>query len=429
MFHFKHKIIKYSKYICTFALIYYRVIKMRITYLIGTIVLLFFSQQLSRGQFLAVAPTATITSLKQSDDSLTIDQELQRLGEKLLDNKQGSIVVIEPSTGKILAMVNKARVNDGINRAIAMEYSPGSTFKVAQTLTLLSEGALTPETTYPCRKGFWYDKIHIGCHPHKAPLALEQAIAQSCNSYFCKTFQEFIDNRKLYPTRNRTITRWNEYMSSMGLGKPLGVDIPGEAAGVLPDSASLKSHFKGNWNGTSIMWVGMGQGEVATTPLQLCNLAAIIANRGYYITPHIHAGTPSKPLPEKYTVRHKSIAKAEAFDIVIKGMHAAVVNGTCASINTKDYKICGKTGTAENHGKDHSIFMGFAPMDKPRIAVSVYIENGGFGADLAAPIAALIMEKYINGHLSKNSQAHADRWSSKAVKVTPVEKEVSFDDL
>jgi penicillin-binding protein 2 len=385
--------------------------------------------QLSHGQFLALSTGAQLSTNNYKGDSLTIDADLQQLAEQLLNNKQGSIIAIEPSTGKILAMVNKDRIKDGINRAISMEYSPGSTFKVAQALTLLSEGALTPETTYPCSKGFWHDKIRIGCHPHKAPLALEQAIAQSCNSYFCKVFQEYIDNRKLYPTRNRTITRWNEYMRSMGLGKPLGVDIPGEAAGVLPDSASLKSHFRGNWNGTSIMWVGMGQGEVTTTPLQLCNLAAVIANRGWYVTPHIHAGQKEKPLDNKYTKRHHSIVKPEAFDIVIKGMHAAVVNGTCASINTKDYKICGKTGTAENHGKDHSIFMGFAPMEQPRIAVSVYIENGGFGADLAAPIAALIIEKCINGHLSAVSRQHADKWSSKTVKVTPVEKEVSFDDL
>jgi Cell division protein FtsI/penicillin-binding protein 2 len=402
---------------------------MRIKQIAGTLLLLLVSLQLSRGQFLNNRPQQTTTSLNQAGDSLTINKQLQELGERLLKNKQGSIVTIEPSTGKILALVNVNRIDDGVNRAIAMDYSPGSTFKVAQAITMLSEKALVPEKTYPCRKGFWYDKIHIGCHPHKAPLALEQAIAQSCNSYFCKAFQEFIDNRKLFPTRHRTIQRWHDYMSSMGLGQSLGVDIPGEAGGVLPDSASLHNHFKGNWNGTSIMWVGMGQGEVTTTPLQLCNLAAVIANRGYYITPHIHAGTPHNPLDAKYTTRHKSLGTPEAYDIVIRGMHAAVVNGTCASINTKDYKICGKTGTAENHGKDHSIFMGFAPMEKPRIAVSVYIENGGFGADLAAPIASLLIEQYINGKLSKTSALHASRWSSKTVKVTPVEKAVSFDDL
>lgn len=364
-----------------------------------------------------------------TDGPLTIDTTLQSLGEQLLNNKQGSIIAIEPSTGKILALVNHDRVFDDANRAISMEYAPGSTFKTAQALVLLSEGTLTPEQTYPCNKGFWQGKIHIGCHVHRTPLNLVQAIGQSCNSYFCKAFQEDIDNRIVYPTKFRAINRWNAYMESLGLGKPLGVDLEGEASGSIPDSASLQRLHRGSWNGTTIMWVGMGQGEVTTTPIQLCNLAAIIANRGYYIIPHIHAGTKEMPLDKKYTEKHLSLVSPDAYPIVIKGMRAAVTEGTCASINTPAYQICGKTGTAENHGKDHSIFMGFAPMDHPRIAVSVYIENGGFGADLAAPIASLIIEQYLNGHLSARSRQKAIRWGNKTVTVTPIEKAVTLDDL
>ena len=369
-------------------------------------------------------PVCTVAQGLPDDGPLTIDTALQSLGERILSNKQGSLVAIEPSTGKILALVSRDKVNDGVNRAISTVYSPGSTFKVAQALMMLSDDVLTPEKTYPCWKGFYFDKIHIGCHPHPAPLSLVQAIGQSCNSYFCKAFQEMIDNRSRYLTKYRAINRWHAYMASMGLGSPLGVDMPDEAGGIVPDSAYLQQVHKGSWNGTTVMWVGMGQGEVKVTPLQLCNLAALIANRGYYMTPYIHQ-KPEGLVSEK----HACVARPDAYDVVIAGMRAAVVNGTCASINTKEYEICGKTGTAENIGEDHSIFMGFAPKDKPRIAVSIYVENGGFGADLAAPMAALMMEQYIMGKLSAKSEQRAKRWERKTVKITPVEIPVNLDDL
>ncbi len=359
-----------------------------------------------------------------ADGPLTIDSALQALGERIMSNKQGSIVAIEPSTGKILAMVSRDKVNDGVNRAISTAYAPGSTFKTAQALTMLSEGVLVPEKTYPCHKGFYFDKIRIGCHPHPAPLALVQAIGQSCNSYFCKAFQEMIDNRGKYPTKFRAINRWHDYMSSMGLGKPLGIDLPGEASGAIPDSAFLQQTHRGRWNGTTIMWIGMGQGEVATTPLQLCNLAAVIANRGFFLTPYIH-WKPTGGQGEK----HMSIVCRDAFDTVIAGMRAAVVDGTCAGINTSAYEICGKTGTAENVGEDHSVFMGFAPKERPRIAISIYVENGGFGADLAAPMAALMIEQYLTGRLSEHSDRLAKHWEKKRVKITPVEIPISLDDL
>ena len=234
-----------------------------------------------------------------------------------------------------------------------------------------------------------------------------------------------IDNRTAYLTKHRAINRWAQYMHSFGLGRPLGVDIPDEVGGCIPDSAYLRRRH-GNWDGTTIMWVGMGQGEVTTTPLQLCNLAAMIANRGWYITPHIHATAESD---KQYSEHHQGMASREALHTVILGMRAAVTGGTAASINTPLYKICGKTGTAENKGKDHSIFMGFAPMENPKIAVSVYVENGGFGADLAAPLAALMIEQAIKGHLSPASQQKAKQWKAKNVKITPVKVEVRFDEL
>lgn len=360
------------------------------------------------------------------DGNLTIDSTLQSLAKELLQGKQGSIVAIEPKTGRILALVSRDKVDDGINRAIAMTYSPGSTFKTAQALEMVSEGTLKAETTYPCHRGFYYNKVRIGCHPHRSPLALVQAIGQSCNSYFCKAFQEMVDNRKVYPSQFAAIDRWHKYMRSFGLGAPLGIDMEGEAGGEIPDAAYLNEHHR-KWNGTTIMWVGMGQGEVTTTPLQLCNLAAMIANRGWYITPHIHEQATATD--STYLRRHYALATKDAFDLVIKGMRACVVNGTAASINRKDFAICGKTGTAENAGHDHSAFMAFAPMGNPKVAVSVYVENGGFGADLAAPLASFIIEQAVNGHLSAASKQKAKQWSNKNVKITRVEKKITFDDL
>ncbi len=371
--------------------------------------------------------TGVVTML-QGDSALTIDDRLQQLATRLMRNKQGSIIAIEPSTGRILALVSHDRVDAGVDRAISAVYSPGSTFKVAQAMEMLSEGTLTAERTYPCNKGFYFNRIHIGCHVHRSPLSLVQAIGQSCNSYFCKAFQEMIDNRAAYPTQFRAVNRWARYMHSYGLGRKLGVDLPNEAAGTVPDSSSLNAHHS-RWNGTTIMWVGMGQGEVKTTSLQLCNLAALIANRGYYFIPHIHDASEHHPLDSKYLVPQRALVTPEAMRLVVEGMRACVESGTASSINTPDYAICGKTGTAENEGSDHSIFMGFAPMEHPKIAVSVYVENGGFGADLAAPLASLVMEQYILGKLSEASEKKAARWEKKAVKVTPVEVPVNFDDL
>lgn len=360
-------------------------------------------------------------------------ETLQQLAERLLNGKQGSIVAIEPKTGRILALVSRDKIGDGINRAVSTTYSPGSTFKTAQALYFLSSGWLSPEKTYPCRKGFYFNGIHVGCHVHKAPLDLVGAIGQSCNSYFCKAFQEYMDDRSFTMTKWRAINHWARFMHSLGLGIRIAPSLTDEATGVIPDSTYLRNHYRA-WNGTTIMWVGMGQGEVKTSPLQLCNLAALIANGGWWITPHFDNGQGNNGQSNDSTattkpVRHESLATPEALALVQRGMRLCVTQGTAAAINTPAYRICGKTGTAENKGADHSIFMGFAPMVNARVAVSVYVENGGFGADLAAPIASLIIEKALTGHLSAASEAKAKRWAKRNVKITPVEIPVTFDGL
>lgn len=355
-------------------------------------------------------------------------ETLQQLAERLLNGKQGSIVAIEPQTGRILALVSRDKIGDGINRAVSTTYSPGSTFKTAQALFFLSSGWLTPDKTYPCHKGFYFNKIHVGCHVHKAPLDLVGAIGQSCNSYFCKTYQEYIDDRGFTLTKWRAINSWAKFMHSLGLGIRIAPSLANEATGVIPDSTYLRNHYRA-WNGTTIMWMGMGQGEVQTSPLQLCNLAALIANGGWWITPHFDNDQQLDGPTDVTPVRHESLATPDAIELVQRGMRLCVTHGTAAAINTPAYRICGKTGTAENKGEDHSIFMGYAPMANARVAVSVYVENGGFGADLAAPIASLVIEKALTGHLSAASEAKAKRWARHQVKITPVEKPISFDDL
>jgi penicillin-binding protein 2 len=355
-------------------------------------------------------------------------ETLQQLAERLLNGKQGSIVAIEPQTGRILALVSRDKIGDGINRAVSTTYSPGSTFKTAQALFFLSSGWLTPDKTYPCRKGFYFNKIHVGCHVHKAPLDLVGAIGQSCNSYFCKAYQEYIDDRGFTLTKWRAINSWAKFMHSLGLGIRIAPSLANEATGIIPDSTYLRNHYRA-WNGTTIMWMGMGQGEVQTSPLQLCNLAALIANGGWWITPHFDNEQQLDGPTDVTPVRHESLATPDAIELVQRGMRLCVTHGTAAAINTPAYRICGKTGTAENKGEDHSIFMGYAPMANARVAVSVYVENGGFGADLAAPIASLIIEKALTGHLSAASEAKAKRWAKHQVKITPVEKPISFDDL
>lgn len=362
------------------------------------------------GSLMTVAATAAPHS---GHSRTTINTSLQHLAERMMRGKQGSIVAIDPATGAIKCMVSASPRGDSLQRAVSVAYSPGSTFKVAQAIAMLSEGTLSPTTQYSCARGFTQGGIHIGCHAHTSPRAVVGALGTSCNAFFCKSFMDMIGNAK-YRTRAEAIDRWHAYMSSFGLGRCLGTDVGPEATGLMPSADYLK-RVHGQWTPQTIMWVGMGQGEVTATPMQLCNLAAVIANRGYYYTPHLCRATPDHPIDLAYRSKHVAMGTPQAYQITIQGMRAAVVSGTCASINRAAYTICGKTGTAENEGEDHSLFIGFAPMDKPRIAVAVVVDNGGFGADMAAPMASLIIERYLTGRLREYSKYQVEHWAGQAV--------------
>ncbi len=369
--------------------------------------------------------------------TLSIDIKLQELGERLLEGKIGSIVAIEPSTGEVLCMVSSPTYDPRImvgrqrgknhlalsrdvwkpllNRAIMGQYPPGSTFKTTQGLTYMTEGIIDEHTLYPCARGFNYRGLHVGCHPHAAPTNLVQALCTSCNSYFCWGLFHMIGNRRRYRNVQEAMNTWRDYMVSMGFGYKLGVDLPGEKRGLIPNAAFYDKAYKGSWNGLTIISISIGQGEVNLTPLQIANLSATIANRGYYYVPHVVRKVQGEQLDTLYRRKHYTKANRKAYEYVVQGMRASVVGGTCHAANRADYLVCGKTGTAQNRGQDHSVFMGFAPMDNPKIAIAVYVENGGFGATYGVPIGSLMMEQYINGKLSPMSEAQASVYQSRRI--------------
>ena len=369
--------------------------------------------------------------------TLGIDIKLQELGERLLEGKIGSIVAIEPATGEVLCMVSSPTYDPRImvgrqrgknhlalsrdvwkpllNRAIMGQYPPGSTFKTTQGLTYMTEGIIDEHTLYPCARGFNYRGLHVGCHPHGAPTNLVQALCTSCNSYFCWGLFHMIGNRRRYHNVQEAMNTWRDYMVSMGFGYKLGVDLPGEKRGLIPNAAFYDKAYKGSWNGLTVISISIGQGEVNLTPLQIANLSATIANRGYYYVPHVVRKVQGEQLDTLYRRKHYTKANRKAYEYVVQGMRASVVGGTCHAANRADYLVCGKTGTAQNRGQDHSVFMGFAPMDNPKIAIAVYVENGGFGATYGVPIGSLMMEQYINGKLSPFSEAQASVYQSRRI--------------
>ena len=339
--------------------------------------------------------------------TLGIDANLQALGERLMEGKIGSIVAIEPSTGEVLCMVSSPsydpRMMVGrqrsknhrllsqdvwkplLNRSIMGLYPPGSTFKTSQGLTFLSEGIITPTTPYPCGHGFNFKGLHVGCHGHAAPLPLVPALSTSCNGFFC----------------------WGLYHMINTFGYKLGIDLPGEKRGLIPNAQFYDKAYKGSWNGLTVISIAIGQGEVLLTPLQIANLGATIANRGYYYVPHVVKKVQGEPLDTTFTRRHYTKADKSAYEYVVQGMRSSALGGTCHELARYDFEACGKTGTAQNKGHDHSVFMGFAPMNNPQIAVAVYVENGGWGATYGVPIGGLLMEQYIHGKLSEASEARA----------------------
>lgn len=366
--------------------------------------------------------------VRGKDLTLGLDIELQRLGERLMKNKIGSIVAIEPATGEILCMVSapsydprlltgrsrsethkklsKDKRKPLLNRAIMGTYPPGSTFKTSQALTFLQEGAITPQTAFPCHGGFVLKGFKLGCHAHSSPTPLVPAIATSCNAYFCWGLHRMFGSDK-YGSIQEAMDTWRDYMVSMGFGYRLGIDLPGEVRGMIPNSKFYDRHLGKYWKATTVVSISIGQGEVTLTPLQIANLGATIANRGEYVTPHLVSKIEGDTLKEEYRTRKKTMAGREAYETVVQGMREAVLNGTCRGANIPGWEVCGKTGTAQNRGKDHSAFMGFAPMNDPKIAIAVYVENGGFGAVYGVPIGALIMEQYLNGELSEESKEKA----------------------
>lgn len=365
----------------------------------------------------------------------TIDADLQQYGQQLMQNKVGSLVAIEPSTGEILTMVSspgidvemladigkhyKEIVSDPhkpmFNRAVQAPYPPGSVFKLVNGLIGLEEGVLKPEYTYPCNKGYYFGKHKLGCHAHRSPLDLEDAIMMSCNGYFCYVMRNILENRK-YGSQAEALDKWHDYVSSFGFGHKLGSDFPAELGGTIPTSAYYnKVYGKGGWKFTTVISISIGQGEIGVTPLQIANMCATVANRGYYYIPHIVKDSDSLRIDDKFRERQYTMVDTTNFKKVIKGMWKAVNSGfgsggTASIAAVEGLDICGKTGTAQNpRGADNSVFICFAPMDNPKIAVAAYVENAGFGATWSAPIASLLVEKYLTGTISEDRKPLEER--------------------
>lgn len=355
------------------------------------------------------------------DLTLSVDMELQKYGEQLMRGKIGAIVAIEPETGEILALVTAPTYEPTLlagrdrgknyaslvqnplkplfDRSIQGAYPPGSTFKPTQGLIFLEEGVVNLSTSYPCSRGY-VNGLRVGCHGHGSPIALKPALQTSCNAYFCWGLKNMLDKKGKNITDQ--FEKWKNYMVEMGYGYRLGVDLPFESRGFIPNNDYYNKRFRGaEWSANSIISISIGQGEILATPLQIANLAATIANRGWYYTPHVVKEIADSQIDEKYRQKHQPNIKKQWYEAVAEGMRMAVTGGTCKTANLPNLEVCGKTGTAQNpHGRDHSVFMGFAPYHNPKIAIAVYVENAGFGATFGVPIGSLMIEKYLNGKIS-----------------------------
>jgi penicillin-binding protein 2 len=381
-----------------------------------------------------------VASVSGKDLTLSIDIELQTYGEELMRNKLGTIIMIEPKTGEILCMVSSPTYDPSIlvgrqfseaflelaknpyvpllNRALNGTYPPGSTFKMAQGLTFLQENIISENTAYTCYGGFSPGGGRPGCHGHVSPLALISAIGNSCNSYFCWGLKAMLENKK-YGSIQAALDKWRDYMVAQGFGYPLGVDLPGEKKGTIPNSQFYDKLYRGRWNPLTVISVAIGQGEVSLSPIQICNLSATVANKGYFYTPHVVKKIKDTPFDSLYTHKHFTGIAPEHYEPVAEGMRLAVTGGTCRGANLPDIAVCGKTGTAQNSGKDHSIFTAFAPMEDPKVAVVVFVENGGSGASCAVPMGRLMIEKYIRREIPER-----DKWIENNLKNTTILRSV-----
>jgi len=360
----------------------------------------------------------------------TIDAGLQQYGQELMQNKVGSIVAIEPSTGEILALVSSPGIdveqladigkhyNEIVqnpykpmyNRAVQASYPPGSVFKLVNGLIGLQEGVLQPSYTYPCYQGYHFGAGHkLGCHAHKSPINMEESIMMSCNAYYCYVLKNILDNRK-YGNVAESLDAWHEYVESFGFGRKLGSDFPAELSGSIPTSRTYnRAYGRGRWNSTTVISLSIGQGEILATPMHLANLCATIANRGHYYIPHIVKASEGVEIEPRFYERQYTKVDTVHFTKLIRGMWRAVnsgagMGGTAWVAHIDSLDVCGKTGTAQNpRGADNSVFICFAPMDDPKIAIAAYVENGGFGATYAAPMASLMVEKYLKGSVKRTA--------------------------
>jgi len=359
-----------------------------------------------------------------------IDAELQAYAELLMNGKKGAVVAIQPSTGEILSMVSVPAYNPAMlhgrerarhfrylstdkskplfNRAVTAMYPPGSTFKVVMALIGLQDGIITPLTNYGCNMGYAIGSLRIGCHPHASPVDLHNSIVTSCNAYYCYTFRALIDNKR-FSTIYDAYNNWRDHLLHFCVGKPTEVDIPGEAKGIVPTTNRYdKIYGKGRWKSSNLMSLSIGQAEISLTPLQMANIASIIANRGYYYNPHLIKAVIENGKEKKLSYpKHTINIYREYFDLVADAMAEVPTIGTAIRYGPyfTDFNICGKTGTAQNpHGENHSLFICFAPKNNPEIAIAAVVENAGQGAHWAAPVAFMMIERYFLRKENENTK-------------------------
>ena len=371
-------------------------------------------------------------AVQGEDINLTIDAEIQKYGEELMVNKRGGIVAIEPKTGEILALITAPSYDPGIlvgrqrsknytqlyhdsiakplyDRGLLAEYAPGSPFKILTGLIALQEGVIDENTTVFCNRGFSYARGRfMGCHCHGGALQLHRGIFESCNSYFATAYMKTINK---YSKPAQAVDIWSKHAKSFGLGQFMGYDLPTGKRGNIPDSKTYKRVYpNGGWRSTTVVSNSIGQGEILMTPIQLANMMATIANEGYYYTPHIIKRIEGHKIDEKFTAKHVTTIDKKYFKPIISGLFDVYNLGTARSLRVEGIDICGKTGTSENFAKiggkkvqlkDHSIFVAFAPKDNPKIAIAVMVENGGYGATIAGPIASLMIEKYLRQKITR----------------------------